>query len=151
MSPTPLEQVAEFHVAFGVPIQPYPAIPSENRTKLRRRLLMEEFKELLDALWEQDLVEIADGLADLVVVAYGTALEYGINLDLVLAEVHASNMSKLGADGQPIHRADGKVLKGPLFFKPRLTELISEATQIGKRSLVGTTKGGTDQREQPTK
>jgi predicted HAD superfamily Cof-like phosphohydrolase len=114
---TPLQMVRQFHEAFGVPAYDTPRIPPDNRVNLRVDLIDEEWNETGDAIESEDLVEIADGLADLVVVIYGTALEYGIDLDAVLEEVHASNMAKLGADGKPILRADGKVLK-PEGWKP---------------------------------
>ena len=81
-------------------------------------MLCEEFYELITALNNDDLVELADGMADLIVVVCGTALSYGIPLDEVFAEVHLSNMSKLGEDGKPIYREDGKVLKGPYYHPP---------------------------------
>jgi predicted HAD superfamily Cof-like phosphohydrolase len=92
---------------------------------LRRKLIREEFKELMKALEEEDIVGIADGLADLTVVVYGTALSYGIDLDRVMQEVHRSNMSKLGEDGKPIYREDGKVLKGPYFSPPDILHVLS--------------------------
>lgn len=112
--------VTEFHRAFGLPVATRPdldAAPADVR-ELRRRLLAEEFDEYIDAERADDLVEVADALADMVYVAFGTALTYGIDLNAVLAEVHRSNMSKLGSDGRPVHRDDGKVLKGPEFFPP---------------------------------
>jgi predicted HAD superfamily Cof-like phosphohydrolase len=109
--------VRQFHEAFGVPAYDTPRIPPFERKELRWSLIDEERDELTDAMDESDLIEIADALADLVVVIYGTALEYGIDLDAVLEEVHASNMAKLGLDGKPILREDGKVLK-PEGWKP---------------------------------
>ena len=108
--------VRQFHEAFGVPAYDTPRIPPPARQTLRCGLIEEEWWETYHALMgasvgTHDIVEIADGLADLVVVVYGTALEYGIDLDAVLEEVHRSNMAKLGPDGRPILRADGKVLK----------------------------------------
>jgi predicted HAD superfamily Cof-like phosphohydrolase len=121
---TPLEMVRQFHEAFGVPAYDTPRIPPKDRRKLRRKLIREEFKELMRALRKNDLIGIADGGADLNVVICGTMLEYGINLDAVLEEVHASNMSKLGADGKPILREDGKVLKGPNYREPNIPEVL---------------------------
>lgn len=114
---TPLQMVRQFHEAFGVPAYGTPRVPSQKRQDLRRKLIEEEWWETYHALLKSDIVKIADGLADLVVVIYGTALEYGIDLDAVLEEVHASNMAKLGPDGKPILREDGKVLK-PEGWKP---------------------------------
>jgi predicted HAD superfamily Cof-like phosphohydrolase len=109
--------VRQFHEAFGVPAYDTPRVPPPEREGLRMDLIEEELTETFKAMVMEDLVEIADGLADLVVVIYGTALEYGIDLDAVLAEVHASNMAKLGLDGKPILREDGKILK-PEGWKP---------------------------------
>ena len=120
---SPLEAVREFHVAFDVPIAPVPLVPIDETKHLRIKLITEEFNELSDALEADDLVEIADALADLTVVVYGTALSYGIDLDAVFEEVHRSNMTKLGEDRKPIYREDGKVLKGPNFEPPRIAEV----------------------------
>lgn len=125
---TPLEAVKEFHEAFDVPIESRPTIPTFSIRHLREKLITEEYSELKDALHDHDLVEIADALADLTVVVYGTALAYGIPLDDVFAEVHRSNMSKLGEDGKPILRDDGKVLKGPNFFKPDIERILNDAS-----------------------
>jgi len=97
--------------------EPCAAISGDQAT-LRQSLIDEETGELRDAVAAGDIVAIADALADIVYVAYGTACVYGIDLDAVLDEVHASNMTKLGADGLPIRRPDGKVLKGPDYRPP---------------------------------
>src|SRR5208337_1253821 len=115
-----LEQVREFHEAFGLPILSYPMFPTEDRRELRARLEAEELEELFHADKKHNLVEIADAAADLIYVILGRCLEYGIPIDLVFDEVHRSNMSKLGEDGKPIHRSDGKVVKGPNFSKPEI-------------------------------
>lgn len=127
---TPLEMVREFHEAFGVPAYDAPRIPPAERISLRIGLIHEEFHESFKALVANDLIGIADGLADMVVVIYGTALEYGVNLDAVLEEVHASNMSKLGPDGKPILREDGKVLKGPNYFPPDLEKVLTHQREL---------------------
>ena len=88
------------------------------RRALRLSLLLEEVGELLTAERRDSLVGIADALADIEVIADGTALEYGIPLDAVREEVHRANMSKLGNDGRPIYREDGKVMKGPRYAPP---------------------------------
>lgn len=124
MKRTHYEMVKEFHEAFGVTNQEKPAFPDDDTRSLRIDLINEEFDELIDAENEEDLVEVADALADLCYVINGMALQYGIDLDKCFAEVHASNMSKLGADGKPIFREDGKVLKGPNYFKPNLSPFI---------------------------
>lgn len=92
---------------------------------LRTALLEEEVQELAVASEARDLVGIADALADIVYVVYGTALTYGIDLDLVLREVHRSNMSKLDLDGKPILREDGKVLKSAQYFRPQIARVLS--------------------------
>ena len=124
---TPQEMVREFHEAFGVAVADSPIdgpIPLELR-QLRESLVKEEFNEFRDALWNGDLVEIADALADLTYVVYGTAVSLGINLDAVVKEVHRSNMTKLDEDGSPIYRSDGKVLKGPNFEAPNILEVMN--------------------------
>jgi predicted HAD superfamily Cof-like phosphohydrolase len=104
--------VAAFHVAFKLPHQAQPNINiDESLAKLRISLLEEEFNEYVASATVGDLIGIADALADIAYVAYGTALTYGIDLDLVLSEVHRANMSKLGSNGRPLKREDGKVAK----------------------------------------
>ena len=92
---------------------------------LRQALIEEEVAELAAASRGGNLVGVADALADIVYVAYGTAHVYGIDLDAVLDEVHASNMTKLGADGRPVRRADGKVLKGPGYRSPDIAAILA--------------------------
>ena len=112
-----IEQVREFHDAFGVPVVERPALPPEERRALRSRILREEFEEYNHAELGDDLAEIADALGDMAYIIAGTALEYGIPLDRVLDAIHASNMAKLGPDGKPIMREDGKVIK-PKGWQP---------------------------------
>lgn len=109
----------EFHRRFSLLRQSLPdaSIP-ESVAQLRLRLIREEVDELAAAVRKADIVEIADALADIVYVAYGSAVCYGIDLDLVLEEVHRSNMSKLDSAGLPVRRADGKVLKSELYSPP---------------------------------
>ena len=102
--------VKDFHVAFGLNVGAKPELPIDDERQLRARLLEEEYDEYLEAEWKDDIVEIADALADIIYIACGTAVSYGIPLDRVFAEVHRSNMAKL-VDGKPIRREDGKVLK----------------------------------------
>lgn len=114
-------QVAEFHRSFDLPIATAAsAHVGEEQARLRQALIDEETGELREAVAAGDLIEVADALADIVYVAYGTALVYGIDLDAVLDAVHTSNMTKLGADGLPVRRADGKVLKGPGYRPPAI-------------------------------
>lgn len=112
--------VMAFHQVYGHPVNRFPS--TEGVTKktgaLRVRLIREELNELRDAIAADDIVEIADALGDLLYVVTGAALVYGIDLDAVFDEVQRSNMSKLGADGHPVIREDGKILKGPNFTEP---------------------------------
>jgi predicted HAD superfamily Cof-like phosphohydrolase len=120
--------VAEFHRAFGLPVQDFPSVEIDGSlAALRVALLREEVDEFVTASDESDLVGIADALADIVYVIYGTALAYGINLDSVLREVHRSNMSKLDSDGKPILRADGKVIKSAKYFPPDVAAILRRA------------------------
>jgi predicted HAD superfamily Cof-like phosphohydrolase len=119
-------QVGEFHQAYGLPVRSRPTFEvGAAQIALRQALIEEEVEELAAAARAGDLIGIADALADIVYVAYGTAHVYGIDLDAVLDEVHASNMTKLGADGLPIRRADGKVLKGPDYRPPDIAAVLS--------------------------
>jgi predicted HAD superfamily Cof-like phosphohydrolase len=114
---TPLAIVREFHERFGVPVLNSPQLPDLDRALLRYQLITEEYEEFRDASATRNLIEIADSLADMVYVIYGTALEYGIDLDRVLDEVHRSNMSKVWEDGTVHYRVDGKVLKPPTYSR----------------------------------
>lgn len=115
---TPFAMVKEFHEAFGLPIAETPGLPSDDRIRLRRDLISEEYWEYDRAVDKGDLVNLAQELADIIYVVVGAALEYGIDLEAVFAAVHKSNMSKLDSDGNVIRRDDGKVLKGPLYKAP---------------------------------
>ena len=126
--------VAAFHEAFDLPRRASPrADIDESLARLRVALLEEEFGELVQAVAENDLIAIADALADIVYVAYGTALTYGVDLDSVLGEVHRANMSKLGSDGRPIRRDDGKVLKSDQYSPPD----VAAALRLPSRSPTG--------------
>lgn len=120
---SPMEYVREFHKAFGIAIRTFP-IADPPESDLRRKLLAEEVQEYFDALQAGNVVEVADALADIVYVVYGTALNHGIDMDTVMAEVHRSNMSKLGEHGQPVLREDGKVMKGPNYFRPNIQRVL---------------------------
>lgn len=119
-----INQVKEFHKAYGLPIEPVAAIPRVQRVELRNRLLLEEAKETYDA---ETIVEAADGITDVLYVAFGTVLEYGLQDYIVklFDEVHKSNMSKLDANGKSMKRPDGKILKGPNYFKPRILHVLN--------------------------
>lgn len=122
---TPFEMVKEFHVTYGLPIVEAPAHPSKDRIQLRRDLISEEYWEYDRAVEKGDLVNMAQELADILYVVYGAALEYGIPLDEVVAEVHRANMSKLDSDGSVLRREDGKVLKGPAYKAPDIESILN--------------------------
>lgn len=113
--------VREFHEAFGVAVD---EDATADLRKLRADLVTEECEEARFALIAEDLHAIAKELADVVIVAYGSAVSLGIDLDKAVALVHASNMSKLGDDGKPVLRADGKVLKGPNYRPPDMSAAV---------------------------
>ena len=121
---TNFELVGDFMEAFGQSVQVDPTWPDFNTRELRIELIQEELEELSDAVADRDMVQIADALTDLLYVVYGAGHSFGIDLDECFQEVHASNMSKLGEDGRPIYREDGKVLKGPSFFEPDLEGIL---------------------------
>jgi predicted HAD superfamily Cof-like phosphohydrolase len=119
--------VAEFHSAFNLPMRQFPSTEVDYAlARLRMALLKEEVSEFVTALEEGDLIGIADALADIVYVVYGTALTYGIDLDAVLQEVHRSNMSKLDSDGVPAIRSDGKVLKSEHYCPPDIASVLQQ-------------------------
>ena len=99
--------------------------PDDSIIDLRLDLINEEYKELRDAVEADDIVEVADALTDMLYVVYGMGHAFGINLDLAFNNVHASNMSKMGEDGKPIYREDGKVLKGPNYFPPKIKRALT--------------------------
>lgn len=117
--------VKDFHIAFGQKVADYPQFPDEGDRLLRKRLLAEEYEEYMNAEFDDDLVEIADALADIIYIACGTAVSYGIPLDKVFAEVHRSNMAKL-VDGKPIYREDGKVLKPEGWTAPNIKGILDD-------------------------
>ena len=119
--------VRDFHQAFGQRIGDAPSIPEDvNERELRMSLLEEEVNEYFDAEENADLVEIADALADIIYIACGTAVSYGIPLDDVFAEVHRSNMAKL-VDGKVIRRADGKIQKPDSWTPPDIMKVLAVA------------------------
>lgn len=121
---TNFEKVKEFMEKFGQEVRSSPELPDDEVLELRYELIREELLELDTALWQNNLVDVADALTDLLYVVYGAGLAFGIDLDKCFEEVHNSNMSKLGEDGKPIYREDGKVLKGPNYFKPNLEKTL---------------------------
>ena len=122
---TTLDQVREWHENFNAPVLNEPALP-EGRRELRLSLLEEEIKELREAVEAGDMVEVLDALCDIQYVLDGAFLEVGLHQVKyrAFAEVQASNMSKLGEDGKPILREDGKILKGPNFRPPDLAQFL---------------------------
>ena len=111
-----VDMLREFHAAYGLPARTAPDFGVDDSERhLRAALLCEESREAREALHNGNLVNAAHELADVVYVCYGTAVQFGINLDAVLAEVHRANMSKIEPDGTVLRRADGKVLKGSQF------------------------------------
>lgn len=121
---TNFQLVAKFMGSFEQEVLTRPSLRDKDIRELRLNLILEEAQELREALENQDLVEVADALTDILYVVYGTGHAFGINLDKCFEEVHLSNMSKLGSDGKPIKREDGKVLKGPGYFKPNIVKLL---------------------------
>ena len=124
-----IKAVHEFHKAFGLGIQNSPTAELETqRNLLRYKLMREENEEYLDAANNRDLVEVADALGDMLYILCGTIIEHGMQhkIEEVFNEIQKSNMSKLGADGKPIFREDGKVLKGPNYFKPDIKSILNK-------------------------
>ncbi|WP_374959049.1 hypothetical protein [Gilvibacter sp.] len=119
--------VQAFHDAFGLDSLKSPkAHLGEDKHLLRYKLMREENEEYLEAANSGDLVEVADALGDMLYILCGTIIEHGLQhkIEEVFAEIQRSNMSKLGADGKPIYREDGKVLKGPNYFKPSIEDIL---------------------------
>ena len=121
---TNFELVGDFMEAFGQEVQFEPTWPDFNTRELRLELIQEELDELSDAIADRDMIQIADALTDLLYVVYGAGHTFGLDLDECFQEVHRSNMSKLGENGRPIHREDGKVMKGPGYFEPDLEGIL---------------------------
>ena len=109
---------------FGQEVKTNVELPDKQTQKLRVRLIQEELTELIQALAVNDEVEVADALTDILYVTYGAGHAFGVDLDACFKEVQESNMSKLGEDGKPVYRADGKVQKGPNYWKPDLSKIL---------------------------
>jgi len=116
--------VKDFMRAFKQTVADAPAFPESDVVDLRYDLIQEEVFELSEAIDEMDIVAVADALTDILYVTYGAAAAFGIDLDACFKEVHRSNMSKLDANGQPIYREDGKVMKSELYSKPNLEPIL---------------------------
>lgn len=122
-----VKQVQEFHTKFKQPVGKSLNFVEYGRAKLRFNLMKEENEEYMDAVDQGDLVEIADALGDMLYILCGTIVEHGMQDKIVevFDDIHRSNMSKLGEDGEPILRADGKILKGKNYFKPNISKIMS--------------------------
>ena len=122
-----INAVKEFHTAFKIGHNDAPrADLGETKNTLRYNLMKEENEEYLEAVQNNDLIEIADALGDMMYILCGTIIEHGLQhkIEEVFDEIQRSNMSKLGEDGKPIYRKDGKVMKGPNYFKPNFSEIL---------------------------
>ncbi len=125
-----LSSVAKFHSTFGLRVEKAPKMSlSSEEMSLRHSLMAEENDEYLEAVRAGDMVEVADALGDMLYILCGTIVSHGMQNVMadVFRTIQASNMSKLGPDGQPIYRADGKVLKGPGYFKPDIAGALRDA------------------------
>ena len=118
-------KVGIFMKTFGQEVKTKPSFSSDKINKLRIDLIKEELDELQEAMENNDLLEVADALTDILYVTYGAGHAFGIDLDKCFDEVQNSNMSKLGENGEPIYNESGKVMKGPKYFKPDLSKFVS--------------------------
>ena len=121
---TNFEKVGNFMKTFGQEVKEKPSFSSDKINKLRLDLIVEELGELKLAMKNNDLLEVADALTDILYVTYGAGHAFGINLDECFNEVQNSNMSKLDDSGKPVYNDSGKVMKGPNYFKPNLNKFI---------------------------
>ena len=118
-------KVGIFMKTFGQQVKNKPSFSSDKINKLRIELIKEELEELTEAMNNNDLLEVADALTDILYVTYGAGHAFGIDLDKCFDEVQNSNMSKLDEGGEPIYNEAGKVMKGPNYFKPNLSKFVS--------------------------
>jgi predicted HAD superfamily Cof-like phosphohydrolase len=124
-----IEAVKAFHTAFKIGHRETPkADLGLEKNMLRYKLMREENEEYLEAANDNDLVEVADALGDMLYILCGTIIEHGLQykIEEVFDEIQRSNMSKLGENGEPIYREDGKVLKGPNYFKPHIESVLNK-------------------------
>ncbi len=122
-----IKSVKEFHKAYGLGINETPVVNlGEAKNLLRYNLMKEENEEYLEAANNNDLIQVADALGDMLYILCGTIIEHGMQLKIeeVFQEIQRSNMSKLAEDGKPVLREDGKVLKGPNYFPPNLGKIL---------------------------
>ena len=122
---TNFDKVGTFMKTFGQEVKTKPSFSTNKINKLRLDLIKEELRELTEAMNNNDLLEVADALTDILYVTYGAGHAFGINLDRCFEEVQNSNMSKLDLNGKPIYDEKGKVMKGPNYFKPNLTKFVA--------------------------
>ena len=128
---TNFEKVGDFMQAFSQEVLYEPILPDFNLAALRLDLIEEEVEELRDGLAKGSMLEIADALTDILYVVYGAGHAFGIDLDECFDEVHSSNMTKLGEDGRPMYRDDGKVMKGPNYREPDLRQFVEPVDNKG--------------------
>jgi len=119
------KKVKTFMQTFGQEVKSQPTLSTDKVNKLRYDLIKEELDEFKDALDNKDLLEVADALTDILYVTYGAGHAFGIDLDKCFEEVQNSNMSKLDKHGKPIYNENGKVMKGPKYFKPDLNKFLN--------------------------
>ena len=119
------EKVKKFMETFGQEVKNSPSFPKDNVIKLRYALIEEELSELKLAIETKNIIEVADALTDILYVTYGAGHSFGIDLDKCFQEVQNSNMSKLDSNGKPIFNVNGKVMKGPSYFKPNLKKFLT--------------------------
>ena len=122
---TNFNKVGTFMKTFGQEVKSKPSFSTDKINKLRLDLIEEELTELKEAMNNNDLLEVADALTDILYVTYGAGHAFGINLDKCFEEVQNSNMSKLDENGKPIYNESGKVMKGPNYFKPDLSKFVN--------------------------
>ena len=123
---TNFEKVGLFMKTFGQEVKTEAGLSTNKINSLRISLIKEELEELKKAISDNNIVEIADALTDILYVTYGAGHAFGVNLDKCFNEVQESNMSKLGEDEKPIYNEQGKVLKGPNYFKPYLSKILKK-------------------------
>ena len=124
-----IDAVKAFHTAFKIGYRETPkANLGVDKNTLRFNLMQEENEEYLEAAQNNDLIEVADALGDMLYILCGTIIEHGMQhkIEEVFEEIQRSNMSKLGENGEPIYREDGKVLKGPNYFKPNIEAILTK-------------------------
>ena len=123
-----IEAVKIFHEIYKLSYKENPTTEiGLDKIKLRFNLMAEENQEYLQAAKNNDLIEVADALGDMLYILCGTIIEHGMQdkIEEVFDEIQKSNLSKLGKDGKPIYRNDGKVMKGPNYFKPNISKVLN--------------------------